>query len=170
MEKLRLRFYGDPVLRRKADPVEGVDSEIAELISQMKSIMREHSGVGLAAPQVGVSLRVAVFEIPRQEEPKLEFVLVNPEILEREGEVVFEEGCLSIPGIFEQVKRSQRVVVSGLDETGQEQVLETEGLVARAVQHELDHLDGVLFIDRLSSIRRKLLRKKLREISQPSTP
>ena len=166
MEDLRLHVYGDPVLRKKAEPVERFDTEIRDLVEQMRRIMRENSGVGLAAPQAGVSLRVAVFEIPRENESPLEFVLINPEIVERDGDIEFEEGCLSVPGVFERVKRARWVVVKGSDEHGEEHVFEAEGLVARAVQHEMDHLDGVLFIDRVGSVRRRLLKRKLREISE----
>ena len=166
MEKLRLHVYGDSVLRKKAEPVKRFDGEIKDLVVQMRRIMRENSGVGLAAPQAGVSLRVAVFEIPREDESPLEFVLINPEILERGGDIEFEEGCLSVPGVFERVNRAQRVVVRGSDEHGEERVFEAEGLVARAVQHEIDHLDGILFVDRVGSVRKRLLKRKLREISE----
>jgi peptide deformylase len=169
MEHLRLRIYGDQVLRKKAEPVEIYGDELRDLVQQMRRIMRENSGVGLAAPQAGVSLRVAVFGIPREGEAPLEFVLVNPVIVERDGEVQFEEGCLSVPGVYESVRRAQRIVVTGTDEFGKEVSFEAEDMVARAIQHEIDHLDGVLFVDRVGTVRRRLLKRKLSEISQSAS-
>ncbi len=147
-EPLRLRYYGEPVLRKKADPVASVTSEIRELIAGLFDTMYRERGIGLAAPQVGVSQRVFVVDVEGEEG-------------ERVKSVVGEEGCLSIPGIHADVKRHAQVTFEGMDEKGASITVRAEGLLARALQHELDHLDGVLFIDRLSAIRRKLLEPKL---------
>jgi peptide deformylase len=158
-----IRLLGDPVLRQKAEPVAEVDDEIRRLIADMFETMYDADGVGLAAPQVGVSLRVIVVD-PRDESVP-PFALVNPEIVERAEEVERgEEGCLSIPGLREIVERSARVVVEGLDRDGLPRRIEAEGLVARILQHEIDHLDGILFIDRLSPLKRQMLLRRWQKV------
>lgn len=168
---LPLRYYGDPVLRKKADPAPSVGPDVVSLIESMYDTMYREKGVGLAAPQVGVSTRVFVVDV-EDDETRVRRAFVNPVITRREGAVVGEEGCLSIPGFREDVKRAARVTVEALDERGERFALEAEGLVARAIQHEIDHLDGVLFIDRLSPIRRKLLDARLKRFRapEPSAP
>lgn len=156
---LPLRFYGDPVLRRKADAAPAVTDEVRALIASMFDTMYAEEGVGLAAPQVGRSIRVFVVDV-EEAGTRVKQAFVNPVILERDGEIVGEEGCLSIPGLRADVKRSARVVVEALDADGKPFRLEAEGLVARALQHEQDHLDGILFLDRLSPITRRLLEAK----------
>lgn len=158
---LQLRYYGDPILRRRAEPVESVGPEVKELIAAMFDCMYRERGIGLAAPQVGVVQRVFVVDVERESGERAKLAIVNPEILEAAGTVVGEEGCLSIPGIHADVKRHAQVLFEGLDENGARIRVRAEGLLGRALQHELDHLDGVLFIDRLSAIRRKLLEPKL---------
>jgi peptide deformylase len=160
-KELKLRYYGDPILRRKAEPVASVTPEVRELIRGMFDCMYRERGVGLAAPQVGVAQRVFVVDVEGDEGERAKFALVNPGIVEAKGTITGEEGCLSIPGIHADVKRSAEVVFEALDENGARFRVRAEGLLARALQHELDHLDGVLFIDRLSAIRRKLLGPKL---------
>jgi peptide deformylase len=140
--------YNNPVLRQKAKRVSSIDGAIAQLIDDMVETMREVSGVGLAAPQVGVPLRIAVIELPDEEI----IVLVNPKIVKRSGERQIEEGCLSIPGYRGEIQRSEKVTVKGLDRFGREIRIKGEGLLAQAVEHELDHLDGTLYIDHLESI------------------
>ena len=140
--------YNNPVLRQKAKRVSGIDGAIAQLIDDMVETMREVGGVGLAAPQVGVPLRIAVIELPDEEI----IVLVNPKIVKRSGERQIEEGCLSIPGYRGEIQRSEKVTVKGLDSFGWEIRIKGEGLLAQAVEHELDHLDGTLYIDHLESI------------------
>lgn len=158
-----IRILGDPVLRQKAEPVVEVDDEVRHLIADMFETMYDADGVGLAAPQVGVSLRVIVVD-PRDESVP-PFALVNPEIVERAEEVERgEEGCLSIPGLREIVERSARVVVEGLDRDGLPRRIEAEGLVARILQHEIDHLDGILFIDRLSPLKRQMLLRRWQKV------
>jgi peptide deformylase len=158
---LRLRYYGDPVLRTKAEPVASVGPEVRELIAALFDCMYRERGIGLAAPQVGASHRIFVVDVEREGGERAKLALVNPVIRESSGTVVGEEGCLSIPGIHADVKRHANVVMEGLDERGAPVSVRADGLLARALQHELDHLDGILFIDRVSAIRRKLLGPKL---------
>lgn len=153
-----IRLLGDPVLRRAARPVDTVDEDVRRLVEDLMDTMYAADGVGLAAPQIGVSRRVFVYDIRDPEIPA--GALINPEIVEREGSVKEEEGCLSIPGLTELVERAARVVVRGLDGDGNEVRVEAEGLLARCLQHERDHLDGILFLDRLSPLKRKMLLKK----------
>ena len=144
---------GDPVLRRKARRVRRFGRQLADLIADMFETMRQAHGVGLAAPQVGVSERVIVIEIPEdmEDEPNAgtRLALVNPELVKARGEETSEEGCLSVPAFSGQVCRAAQVTVKGLDPQGREARIRAEGLLARALQHEMDHLDGVLFIDRV---------------------
>ena len=165
---LSLRFFGDPVLRRKAEPVREVTPAIRALIEGMYAVMYGAKGLGLAAPQVGVSQRVFVLDVEDADGQRLKRAFINPVLKEKSGSMVGEEGCLSIPGLYADVKRHARVVLEATDETGQPFRVEGTGLLARALQHELDHLDGVLFVDRLSLIRRKLLDSKLERIREES--
>ncbi|HEX2722452.1 MAG TPA: peptide deformylase [Gemmatimonadaceae bacterium] len=150
MKILDIRVLGDPVLRKETTPVETVTDEIRTLISQMFDTMYAAEGIGLAAPQVGRTERVAVMDVEGRK-----FALVNPEIIEREGSVRGEEGCLSIPEVFGDVTRSSRVIVRALDESGKKVEVEGTDLLARCMQHEIDHLDGKLFIDYLSMLKRR---------------
>lgn len=154
----QIRLLGDPVLREKCRPVETVDDDLRELIEDLRETMYEADGIGLAAPQVGVPLRVFVYDV--REEEHLPGVLVNPRIVDSSGSVRESEGCLSIPDLTEVVERHERVVVEGLDEDGNPVRLEAEGLLSRCLQHESDHLDGVLFFDRISPLKRKMLLAK----------
>jgi len=163
-KSLPLRYYGDPVLRKKAEPVASVDLPIRELIESLFDAMYRERGIGLAAPQVGVSQRVFVVDVEVEGGERAKLALVNPRMVRSSGSMVGEEGCLSIPGIHADVKRHAEVTFEALDENGARITVHAEGLLARALQHELDHLDGVLFIDRLSAIRRKLLEPKLARI------
>ncbi|HEY0810719.1 MAG TPA: peptide deformylase [Longimicrobiales bacterium] len=157
--KLPVRILGDPVLRQRANEVAEVSEVTRQLIRDMFETMYAEEGVGLAAPQVGISERIIVVDPQQDDLPA--FALINPEILEASKETEKgEEGCLSIPGLRELVERSQRVVVRGLTPEGQARQLDLEGLPARIIQHEVDHLDGVLFIDRVSALKRKMLLAK----------
>ena len=166
--ELSLRYYGDPVLRKKAAPVASFDSGLIDLVEAMFDCMVREKGVGLAAPQVGRSDRVFVVDIEDDEGQRTRRAFVNPVIREREGMESAEEGCLSIPGIREDVKRPESVVVEAKDEHGQPFTLAADGLLARAIQHETDHLDGVLFVDRLSPIKRKLVEARLKRFKAPA--
>jgi len=159
MAILEIKEYGEPILRGKALPVKEIDPEILNLIKDMAETMYTDSGVGLAAPQVGVSKRIIV--IDGEEEGLM--VLINPILVKSEGELVEEEGCLSIPGIYSQVKRASKVTVRALNENGDPIEMTKEGLAARALQHEIDHLDGILFIDRIGRTERQILLNKLKK-------
>ena len=153
-----IRLLGDPVLREEAEPVGEIDEEIRRLAEDLLETMYDADGVGLAAPQVGVSLRMFAYDVREPDRPS--GVLINPVITEEEGSDKGEEGCLSIPGLSAVVERAERIVIEGLDPEGEEVRLEAEGLLARCLLHERDHLDGVLFLDRVSPIKRKLLLNK----------
>ncbi len=154
-----LHLLGSPVLRQKSPPVRTVDDEVRQLVDDLFETMRAAKGVGLAANQIGVARRVAVVDVGEEDPPPL--VLINPVILERsEEDETAEEGCLSIPDIFGDVTRPARVVVEALDLEGKKVRTEASGYKARAIQHEIDHLDGVLFLDHLSAVKRNLLLSK----------
>ncbi len=158
-----IRVLGDPVLRQTAEPVATIDDEVRHLIDEMLETMYDADGVGLAAPQIGLSRRIIVVDVHEGEVPA--FGLVNPVIVERSHEVERgEEGCLSIPGLKEIVERAARVVVEGLDRDGNTRRIEASGLLARALQHEVDHLDGILFLDRVSPLKRQMLLKRWQKI------
>jgi peptide deformylase len=162
-----LRYYGDPALRRKAQPAAAFDSALQELVTDLFDAMYREKGVGLAAPQLGESTRVFVLDV-EDDLGRTKRAFVNPAITRREGTLVGEEGCLSIPGYREDVKRWAVIDVQAHDETGRPFSLTADGLLARAIQHELDHLDGILFIDRLSPIKRKLLEARLKRFQAPA--
>jgi peptide deformylase len=165
-----VRIYGDPVLRQKAREVAGVDDTVRTLIADLRDTMKAYHGVGLAANQVGVLQRVLVVDVPLDEERREQVAIVNPVVVSRSGSEVGEEGCLSIPGIYDDVKRATRVRVRGLDERGAPLELEAEGYLARALQHEVDHLDGILFVDRLSLLKRQFLRRSLDALARGDLP
>lgn len=167
MAILDILYYPDPRLRNKAKPVEKVDDAIRQLVDDMFETMYEAPGIGLAATQANVPKRVLVIDI--SEEKTASLCLVNPEIVAREGEEQSEEGCLSVPGIYDTVTRSERVKVNALDRDGQSIELEADGLLAVCIQHEIDHLDGKLFVDYLSNLKRQRIRKKLEKESRHST-
>jgi peptide deformylase len=160
MAVLEIKKYPDDVLKKKALPVENIDSNLQHLIDDMVETMHAASGIGLAATQVGSSRRVIVIDVSMREEKHPLIVLINPEIVEAAGLIDSEEGCLSVPGYTSTIRRAERVVVKGLDRNGKPVQIETTGLLARAVQHEMDHLDGVLFVDRMSSIKREFFKKR----------
>jgi peptide deformylase len=147
MAVLKICTVPDPVLRRKTKPIKDIDASVQKLIDNMVDTLHHASGVGLAAPQVGTSLRMAIIEVPEQEL----IVLINPEIVKRAGKRVLPEGCLSIPGYQGEVVRSEWVKVKAKDRNGKEIRLKGEGLLGQALEHEIDHLDGVLYVDRLES-------------------
>jgi peptide deformylase len=163
---LFLHYYGDPVLRRRAEPVRAVSEETRALVEGMYAVMYAARGLGLAAPQVGVSERVFVVDVEEEEGRRVKRAFINPVMVEKSGAMTGEEGCLSIPGLYADVKRHAAVVFEARDEAGAPFRIEATGLLARALQHELDHLDGVLFIDRLSLVRRRLFAPKLERIGE----
>ncbi|RRQ21835.1 peptide deformylase [Thiohalobacter thiocyanaticus] len=159
MSRLEILHFPDPRLRHKAAPVPEVDDEIRRLVDDMFETMYAAPGIGLAATQVNVAKRLLVIDISEEgDDPR---VFINPEILETSGTEEMQEGCLSVPGIYETVQRADWVRVRALDRDGQPFELEAEGLLAVCIQHEIDHLDGKLFVDYLSGLKRQRIRKKL---------
>ena len=159
MTMLTILEFPDPRLRNVAKPVEVVDDDIRRLVDDLFETMYEAPGIGLAATQVNVAKRVLVMDISENKDQPL--CLINPEILSKDGEEQMEEGCLSVPGFYEMVTRAEHVIVRALDRDGKSIEFEANGLVAVCVQHEIDHLDGKLFVDYLSVLKRQRIRKKL---------
>lgn len=155
--------WGDPVLHSPSAPVAELDGSVAGLVKDMVETMYAAPGIGLAAPQVGVPLRVIVIDLSVGEEKGRLITVINPELVEREGEQRHEEGCLSVPGFAGTPVRPARVVVKGLDLEGTERVYTATDLLARAFCHEIDHINGLLFVDRLTPLKRDLLKRKLRK-------
>jgi peptide deformylase len=160
MAVLKVRKYGDPVLRKRAKPVETVTPQIRAFISDMVDTMYDEVGIGLAAPQVGISLRLMVVGHDDNRQPR---ALINPVITEQGGSITAEEGCLSIPGIFAPVTRAEWVKLEAQDPEGEPVSITARGLRARVFQHEMDHLDGVLFIDRLDAVTRDRIKRKIKK-------
>jgi peptide deformylase len=158
--------YGESVLHEQAHPVDALTPEIDRLVDDMIDTMYAAPGVGLAAPQVGVPLRVFVVDISVGRDPHGLLVFINPEFVERDGMQLEEEGCLSVPGFNATVVRPSRVVLKGRDRQWQEQQHEGTGLLARAFQHEMDHLDGQMFVDRLRGLKRDLIVRKIRKLGR----
>ena len=159
--------YGEPILEQKAEPVTEFDTaELKDLIADMWETMYSAKGVGLAAPQIGLGKRISIIDVSVGENEADKIVMINPEIAFREGKQTGEEGCLSIPGFREPVTRANRVTVKARNEQGAEIELSGEQLLARAFQHEIDHLNGVLFINHLSALKRDIIRRKIRKLQK----
>ena len=158
MSRLEILHFPDPRLRRRAVAVRDVDDDVRRLIDDMLETMYDAPGIGLSAPQVNVAKRVITIDM--SEDRNAPLCLVNPEIRTVSGETETEEGCLSVPGVYELVTRPERVRVSALDRDGRSREIEAEGLLAVCIQHEIDHLDGRLFVDYLSQLKRQRIRKK----------
>jgi len=159
MAVLHILHYPDPRLRIKAEPVAQVDESVRQLVDNMLETMYDAPGIGLAAPQVNVSKRLIVIDISETRDSPL--CLINPVIAEREGSEVMEEGCLSVPGVYDTVERSAAIRVQALDRNGQIYEMKADGLLAVCIQHEMDHLEGKLFVDYLTEMKRQRIRKKL---------
>lgn len=159
MSKLDIRVYPDKILRKRAGEVKNIGKEEKALAKDMLEVMRSSNGVGLAAPQVGISKRIIVIEALTDD--TLPLVLFNPRILEKKGRSSFCEGCLSVPDITSDVIRPEFIIVEAIDLKGEELRIDTGGLLARVIQHEVDHLDGVLFIDRIGFFKRKKVLKQI---------
>jgi peptide deformylase len=168
MAILDILHFPDPRLRRRAEPVARVDDAIRRTVDDMFETMYAAPGIGLAAVQVNVPKRIIVIDV--SEEKNRPLCLINPEILEREGVEEMDEGCLSVPGIYEKVRRAERVRVRALDREGEPFELEADGLLAVCIQHEIDHLDGKLFVDYLSPVKRERIRKKLQKQRRHKAP
>jgi peptide deformylase len=159
MAKLEILTFPNPRLRNHAEPVVRVDDHIRRIVDDMLETMYAAPGIGLAAIQVGIAKRLIVIDVsPEHDQP---LVLINPEILSREGEEEMDEGCLSVPGFYESVKRAERVRARALNRDGESFEIDADGLLAVCIQHEIDHLEGKLFVDYLSSLKRQRIRRKL---------
>ena len=158
MSRLEILHFPDPRLRRRAESVSVVDDDVRRLIDDMLETMYDAPGIGLSAPQVNVAKRVVTVDVSKDRSAPL--ALVNPEILWVDGELETEEGCLSVPGVYELVRRPEKVRVSALDRDGHAREIDAEGLLAVCIQHEIDHLDGRLFVDYLSRLKRQRIRRK----------
>ena len=158
--------WGNPVLRGRAKPVDSFDDALRSLVADMYETMFAANGVGLAAPQIGISERIFVLGVPVSRQKRVDMAVVNPEIVTPSGSEVQEEGCLSVPGIYDEVRRARQLVLRGFDEHGKPLEIQADGYLARAIQHEVDHINGVLFVDRLSLLRRQLLKKELKALEE----
>jgi peptide deformylase len=161
-----IRIYPDPVLRKKTTRVETIDSSLDRLIEDMVETMHAAPGVGLAANQVGIPIQLAVIDLSSRENDEQRhplLVIINPEILSMEGSIVEEEGCLSLPDYAEKVKRAKKVKVRAQDRKGKMFELEAEGLLAKALQHEIDHLNGLLFVDHLSPLKKSIFKRRFKK-------
>ena len=162
MAILQVLHFPDPRLHIKATPVHEVDDEVRELVANMFETMYDAPGIGLAATQVNVHKRVIVIDVSEDKDQPL--VLINPELVSKEGTIEWEEGCLSVPSIYDKVQRAERVTVRALDQDGKAFELEAEELLAVCIQHEMDHLEGRLFVDYLSQLKRQRIKKKLEKL------
>lgn len=173
MALLEILTFPDPRLAKKAKDVEVVDDETRQLVDDMFETMYDAEGVGLAAPQVGVLKRIIVVDCAARDadeerplQAKEPHAIINPKVVERDGKLVWEEGCLSVPGYTDEVERAAHIRVEGLDRDGNPLSMECEGLLAVCIQHEIDHLEGVLFVDRLSRLKSSMVKKKLKKRAQ----
>ena len=158
--------FPDPILQKSAEPVVTFDDKLRELVDDMFTSMYDAQGIGLAAPQIGISKRLTVIDLSFQKDPKQKYVLINPEIVDKTGKQVEEEGCLSLPEIRDRVVRAAGVTVRAQDAHGNSVEVEGTELLSRALQHEIDHLDGILFIFRLSRLKRDLQLRKIRKLQK----
>lgn len=168
MAVLEIVLYPDPVLKAVAKPVKRVTPEIRQLVDDMLETMYAAPGIGLAAPQVGVSLRICVVDVAnvQEDEPLDPYVLINPEIIERDGKILWEEGCLSLPGLYREVQRANTITVRALGRDGKQRIFEADDLLAVCIQHEMDHLDGIVFPERLSLLKKKLALKEWKRLRE----
>ena len=167
-----IRIYGDPVLKQRAAEVTRFDESLKELAADMHETMHANRGVGLAANQIGVLQRILVVDVPASEDSEQRTIhtVVNPVVVARSGTQTDEEGCLSIPGVWQDVTRAMKLTVDAMDEEGKRFRIEAEGYLARALQHEIDHLDGILFVERLSLLKRQFLRRDLDALARGELP
>lgn len=156
----KILIYPDPFLKKKAAPVTVINDALCELVRDMAETMYDAPGVGLAAPQIGVGQRIIVIDVSGRDESPALIVAINPVIAHAEGETYEEEGCLSVPGFAANVRRHERIVVKALGLDGEEYTIKADGLLSIAFQHELDHLDGILFVDHLSPLKKEMFRKR----------
>lgn len=159
-------FYNNPILHKKAEPVRNVNGAVCQLVDEMADVMKKAAGIGIAAPQVGESLQLAIVDIPKEMGGIGKVVLINPRIISAYGSEIGEEGCLSIPGIQVKVKRYKEVNVETMNLENKVVTYKGTGLLARAIQHEIDHLNGILIIDKAGPIKRLLVKRKFRSVSE----
>ena len=164
MSDVKITKYGSSVLREPAQPVDEITDEIKQIVDRMLGTMYAADGVGLAAPQIGISQRIITVDVNPYDASHEPLVLINPEIVEKEGQADADEGCLSVPEIRGTVRRAEKVMVEGLNLDGEKVRIEATELLARALQHEIDHLNGTLFIDHLGRLKHQLIRKQLKKI------
>ncbi len=163
MAVLEILKYPHPLLKKRCEKVDRIDGEVKKLIRDMTETMYQANGIGLAACQVGVSRRVIVVDVSPIDQEKDFFSIINPEVISEEGEIEHEEGCLSVPDCLEKLKRKEKVLVRGFSPAGKEIEISAEGMLAIAIQHEIDHLNGVLILDRISRLKREIYRNKLKK-------
>lgn len=163
MAVLEILKYPHPLLKKRCEKVDRIDGEVKKLIRDMTETMYQANGIGLAACQVGVSRRVIVVDVSPIDPEKEFFAMVNPEVISEEGEIEHEEGCLSVPDCLEKLKRKEKVLVRGFSPAGKEIEISAEGILAIAIQHEIDHINGVLILDRISRLKREIYRNKLKK-------
>jgi peptide deformylase len=163
MSVLEILKYPHPTLKKRSETVSRIDEDVRKLIHDMRETMHAASGIGLAACQVGVSRRVIVLDLSPMDPQHSFFALINPEIVSEEGEIDHEEGCLSVPEYLEKIRRKEKVCVKGLSPEGKEIEIKGDGILAIALQHEIDHTNGILILDRVSRLKREIYRNKLRK-------
>lgn len=163
MAVLEILKYPHPLLKKRCENVDRIDGEVKKLIRDMTETMYQANGIGLAACQVGVSRRVIVVDVSPIDPEKDFFTMVNPEVISEEGEIEHEEGCLSVPDCLEKLKRKEKILVRGFSPAGKEIEISAEGILAIAIQHEIDHINGVLILDRISRLKREIYRNKLKK-------
>ena len=166
MAVLEIRKYPEKILKQKTAPVTSINGSTQKIIDDMVETMHSAYGIGLAANQVGIAQKLCIIDLSLRETTSPLIVLINPVIVEREGVIEADEGCLSIPGYLSPIKRAEKIYVKGVNREGRDIALEAEGLLARAIQHELDHLDGLLFIDRMSPIKREFFKRRYKKQMQ----
>jgi peptide deformylase len=161
MTKLKIRKYGDPILRKKTDAIQEINENIEKLVYDMLDTMYAYRGIGIAASQIGVLARLCVIDVSQNQ--KIPIFMINPMIISGENKVSAEEGCLSLPGFYENVIRLDKIVVEYVDLKGKKKKIEAQGILAKVIQHETDHLDGKIFIDYLPEWKRKIIEKKIKK-------
>ncbi|HMT02641.1 MAG TPA: peptide deformylase [Burkholderiales bacterium] len=167
MANLQILHFPDPRLHLKAVKVEEFDESIRTLVNDMAQTMYANNGIGLAATQVNVQKRLFIIDMSREDQPKNLLVFVNPEIINKSGEIIGEEGCLSVPGIFEKVIRSEIIKLKFQDMDGVEHIIDCDGLMSVCIQHEIDHLDGKVFVEYLSNLKQNYIKRKMKKIFKP---
>ena len=164
---LKLVYAPDPILKKKCQPLSQVDDHHRALIKEMYEVMYDANGVGLAAPQVGLDMRIFIVDAAAREEEKTPLTMINPKITSIEENLVpYEEGCLSFPEHFAEIERADKLSIEYIDENNQKQILNTEGFTSRIIQHELDHLNGILFVDHLSRLKRDVIIRKMKKFQK----